>query len=90
MSELATADKPWSRKQTLKENAAIARASRYKRLQEEVHVASESDDFNESFPNQGWKYFLMMNVWISKNLFLKNLTRNGLDVKVNTLLKLWP
>ena len=49
MSELATAGKPWSRKRTLKENAAMARASRHQRLQEEVHVASESDDFNESF-----------------------------------------
>ena len=27
----------------------MARASRHQRLQEEVHVASESDDFNESF-----------------------------------------
>ena len=27
----------------------MARASWHQRLQEEVHVASESDDFNESF-----------------------------------------
>ena len=31
MSELATAGKPWSRKRTLKENAAMARASRHQR-----------------------------------------------------------
>ena len=64
MSELATAGKPWSFKRTLKENTAMARASRHWKLQDKVHVASESNDFNESFPYQGWKYFLMMNVLI--------------------------
>ena len=49
MYELATAGKPWSRKRTLKENAAMARASRHRRLQNKVHVASESNDFNKSF-----------------------------------------
>ena len=44
MSESATAGRKWSHKQMLKENAAMARASRHQRLQE----ASESDDFNES------------------------------------------